>query len=131
MDTPLSRRGGTVMGHGRLILALGVVAFCGLAEAVNAQTFEYFTPGGSGMAYREGRYEAALVVDVRPLDAQILLDGRPIGTARELMAQAIPVSPGWHTVDFVADGHYSYRGRFAADQHSSASPFVVTLVPIR
>ena len=121
------------MGYGRLILilALGAVAVCGLAEAVNAQTFEYFAPGGSGLACREGRYEAELVVDVRPLGAQILLDGRPIGTARELMAQAIPVSPGWHTVDFVADGHYSYRGQFAADQHSSASPFVVTLVPIR
>ena len=121
------------MGHGKLILVLvvGIVALCGLAEGVSAQTFEYFTPGEGGIVYREGRYEAALIVDVRPLEAQILLDGRPIGTARELMAHAIPVSPGWHTVDFVADGHYSYRGRFAADQHSSASPFVVTLVPIR
>jgi CRISPR/Cas system-associated exonuclease Cas4 (RecB family) len=82
-------------------------------------------------AYRSSRFEAALVLEVLPLDAEVLLDGRPIGSARELVAQAVSVTPGWHTVAVGAPGYYAYIGRFVADQHSSANLFVVTLVPVR
>jgi len=112
-------------------LALSLAVLCALPAGASAQAFAYFDPGASGEAYRESRYQAALTLEVTPLEAQILLDGHPIGTARQLVAQAVPVSPGWHVVEVGAPGYYSYAGRFVADQHSSASLFVVSLVPIR
>ena len=117
-------------------LALALAFLCGLPGAVSAQSGGGMTPAGiSGdaatEAYRSSRYEAALVLEVLPLDAQILLDGYPIGTARELVAIAVPVRPGWHTVQVEAPGYYPHTGRFVSDQHSSANLFVVTLVPIR
>ncbi len=121
--------------YGRLTLVLGLVFLCALPGASNAQMSQMPTVSVSaeaaGQAYRESRFEAALTLEVLPLDAQVLLDGVPIGSGRELVAQAVAVTPGWHTVDVVAPGYYSYRGRFVADQHSSANGFVVTLPPLR
>jgi hypothetical protein len=122
--------------YSRLALVLGLAFPCALVPgAANAQMAQMPTvsvsAAAAGEAYRESRFQAALTVEVLPLDAQVLLDGRPIGTGRELVAQAIAVAPGWHTVEVAAPGHYSYAGRFVADQHSSANTFVVTLPPIR
>src|SRR5438094_475333 len=117
-------------------LALGLAFLCGLPGAVSAQSTAGMGPAGisgeaASEAYRSSRYEAALVLEVLPLDAQVLLDGYPIGTARELVAIAVPVGPGWHTVQVQALGYHPHIGRFVADQHSSANLFVVTLVPVR
>lgn len=120
-----------------LALALGVALVCALPGGASAQaSWPSFgatdvSAREAGESYRSSRFEAALTLEVLPPDAQILLDGRLIGTGRELVAVAVPVGPGWHTVEVGAPGHYSYIGRFVADQHSSANLFVVTLVPIR
>jgi hypothetical protein len=115
-------------------LTLGlVVVLCALPESGNAQgMFSVDVSAESaGIAYRSSRYEAALTVEILPLEAQVLLDGKPIGSGRDLVAVAVSVTPGWHTVEVGAPGYYPYSGRFVADQHSSANLFVVTLAPIR
>jgi hypothetical protein len=125
------------MNRNRFALAFGLVFLCALPGAVRAQmpsadvNATDVGAAAAGAAYQASRYEAALVLQVLPLDAQVLLDGKPIGTARELVAIAVPVTPGWHTVEVGAAGFYPYTGRFVADQHSSANGFVVTLVPVR
>jgi hypothetical protein len=116
-------------------LALGLAFLCSLPVAVSAQTPAVTVSSVSGEAateaYRSSRFQAALTLEVLPLEAQVLLDGSPIGTARELVAIAVPVGPGWHTVQVVATGYHPYTGQFVSDQHSDANLFVVTLVPIR
>lgn len=120
------------MTRNGLGLVLGLAFLCGLPGAVSAQSsFAVISGEAATEAYRSSRFEAALVLEVLPLDAQVLLDGYPIGTARELVAIAVPVQPGWHTVEVNAPGYYAHTGRFVADRHSSANLFVVTLVPIR
>jgi hypothetical protein len=114
------------------VLALVLVSLYGLPGGISAQAFAVdVSAEEAGAAYQESRYQAALTLEVLPLDAQVLLDGKPIGTGRELVAIAVPVTPGRHTVEVDAAGHYPYAGHFVADQHSSANLFVVTLVPIR
>ena len=122
--------------YSKITLALGLVFVCALLPgAGNAQMPQMravsISPEQAGAAYIASRYEATLILDVLPLDAQVLLDGHPIGTARQLVAIAVPVTPGWHTVEIGAAGFYPYAGTFVADQHSSANAFVVTLAPVR
>ena len=56
-----------------------------------------------------------LVVDALPLEAQVFLDGRPFGSAAQLMAHAFPLAPGRHTVGVVAPGFKPYSAQFVAD----------------
>jgi hypothetical protein len=60
-----------------------------------------------------------LIVDATPAEAQVYLDGRRLGAARELVALALPVSPGPHVVHVVAPGYRSSVQPFVA-----ASTFV-------
>jgi hypothetical protein len=114
----------------KLALVLVLAFLCALPVGVMAQMAT--GPGVAFDIYRASRFETALILDVRPLEAQILLDGRPIGTARELVAQALPINLGWHTLEIGAAGFYPHFVRFEAyDAHSSASQFTVTLVPVR
>jgi len=77
----------------------------------------------------QGRYETTLIVDVRPLEAQVRVDGRPLGSARELVAIAISVLPGPHTIEISAPGFHRYVGQFIADAGGAANQFTVTLPP--
>jgi hypothetical protein len=56
-----------------------------------------------------------LIVDATPHDAQVYLDGRRLGTAGELVALALPVAPGRHTVHVVAPGFRPAVSQFVAD----------------
>jgi PEGA domain-containing protein len=58
---------------------------------------------------------AYLIVDARPAEAQVLLDGSPVGTAGELVAHAMPLEPGEHAVEIAASGFRSYVAVFDAD----------------
>lgn len=66
-------------------------------------------PLGTGEA-NPGWYEdpATLIVDVAPHGAHVFLDGRPLGTAGQLVAQAVPIALGPHVLQVQAPG---YRGR--------------------
>jgi hypothetical protein len=136
-QTPPARGGGeTMIAYSRLTLALGVVSLCALLPGTgHAQMAQMpavdVSAEAAGATYRVARYQALLVLDVLPLEAQVLLDGHPVGTARQLVAIGLPVSPGWHTVEISAPGFLPYAGRFVGDQHSSATAFTVTLAPAR
>ena len=56
-----------------------------------------------------------LIVDARPLEAQVFLDGRPFGSAAQLMAHAFPLTPGRHIVWVVAPGFKPYSVQFIVD----------------
>jgi len=75
--------------------------------------------------------ETTLVVDVRPLEAEVLVDGRTMGSAGALVAQAISVTPGTHTIEIRAPGHRRYVNQFTTDSRSSINRFRIVLVPER
>jgi hypothetical protein len=56
-----------------------------------------------------------LIVDASPPDAQVYLDGRPLGAAGALVALALPVPHGTHTVHVVAPGYRPWARQFVAD----------------
>jgi PEGA domain len=79
--------------------------------------------GAAGAAERgpAWRDEApVLIVDATPAEAQVYLDGRRLGAAGDLVALALPVSPGRHVVHVVAPG---YR--------PSVQPFVASATFVR
>jgi hypothetical protein len=70
-----------------------------------------------------------VIVDVRPLDAEVFLDGKRLGTARELIAVGLPVEPGQHLLQIVHPGFKQFATRFSA--HPGAYPAIIraTLLP--
>jgi len=73
--------------------------------------------GTSGEPYPGAWYEdpATLIVDVAPHGARVFLDGRPLGTAGELVAQAVPVALGPHVLQVQAPGFRTRAFQFYAD----------------
>ena len=108
------------MKRTRCALILGLAILFALPAGAGAQA-----TNGAG----QHRSETTLIVDALPLQAQVLVDGRPIGLAGDLLARAISVLPGRHTLEINAPGFHRYVGHFTADPLGSASQFVVTLVP--
>jgi len=72
---------------------------------------------GSARGFGSTRFDSQsfLIVDAVPLDAEVFLDGRLLGSARELVARALPVAPGRHTIEIVSPRFRSYIARFATD----------------
>jgi len=56
-----------------------------------------------------------LIVDALPPEARVFLDGRPFGSAAQLMAHAFPLAPGRHIVWVVAPGFKPDSVTFVAD----------------
>jgi hypothetical protein len=50
-----------------------------------------------------------ITIDATPPDAYVYLDGRPLGSVREVAARAFYVTRGPHTVVIVAPGFQPYR----------------------
>jgi len=75
------------------------------------------------------RFETTLIVQALPLEALVLIDGRRLGTAQELNAVAIAVTPGPHVLHIMAPGFQTYTGWFVADSGSSVNEFRVALAP--
>jgi hypothetical protein len=108
--------------------ALVVMAFLG----VTTGTSQGQGVGTMGPVYAGYQvFETTLVVDARPLAAEILLDGRPLGSASELATRVISVEPGYHVLEVRAQGHHGYIGRFNASTQSTSNWFRVFLVPVR
>jgi PEGA domain len=72
--------------------------------------------------------ESLLVVDATPGSAQVYLDGRPLGTAGELLARALPLAPGGHVVAIVAPAYRPWVARVEPDPPYSTR-IRVALVP--
>jgi hypothetical protein len=91
--------------------------FSGSAAAVAGGVFAATALGfaAAGEAGRGRDEPALLIVDASPHDAQVYLDGRPLGAAGALVALALPVPHGVHTVHVVAPGHRPWARRFVAD----------------
>ena len=49
---------------------------------------------------------STLTIDVVPLDAEVRLDGVSLGTAHDLLSQALAVTPGKHVVEVGAPGFF-------------------------
>jgi hypothetical protein len=60
---------------------------------------------GDGVVYgTEQGTAGSLIVEARPLQAEVLLDGVPVGTAHDLTARPLYVQPGAHVLQFSAPG---------------------------
>ena len=77
-----------------LLGSLALVLASGSFSGVAADSYESTTIGES----------STLTIDVVPLYAEVRLDGVPIGTAHDLVSQAVPVTPGTHIVEIGAPG---------------------------
>ena len=70
-----------------------------------------------------------LIVDANPLDAQVFLDGRLLGTGSDLVARAFPLKPGRHAIEIVAPGFRPYVATFSVAPGSFPARFRVALSP--
>jgi hypothetical protein len=57
---------------------------------------------------------STLTVDVVPLEAEVRLNGVPLGTAHDLLSRAIPVLPGRHVLEVAAPGYLPARVNVSA-----------------
>ncbi len=57
---------------------------------------------------------ALLVVEATPADAQVYLDGGLLGTAGQLLTQAVKVSAGPHAIEIVLPGFRPFSAEFSA-----------------
>lgn len=89
----------------------------------------------SGASSREGFGSSGLsgptylIVDAHPLEAQVFLDGRLLGTASDLVARAFPLPPGKHAIEIVAPGFRPWTAQFAVAPGSFPARFRVALSP--
>ena len=90
------------------LLTLRQPAFTGMRGSV---------AGGRGFRVTRFESESFLIVDVTPRDAEVFVDNRLLGVARQLVARALRLPPGQHVVTIAAQGFRSYVARFVADQN--------------
>ena len=83
------------------------------AVAGAALVFGGWWASESGWGWRDD--PALLIVDATPANAWVYLDGRPLGSAGDLIARALPVAYGPHVIQIVAPGHQQWAERFIAD----------------
>jgi PEGA domain-containing protein len=133
-----------------LIIALVVLAAPGLAAA---GAFAFAAVGGRLVAVGSGSGAIAvgglgmamgasmsarslgtpipslLVVEAFPLDSEVTLDGKTVGTARERASYALDLAPGRHTITITAPGHKPLTARFVADPAGFMTKIRAVLVP--
>jgi PEGA domain-containing protein len=98
----------------------GAVAVGALGMAMGAST----SAGSLGTPI-----PSLLVVEAVPLDAEIMLDGKAVGTARERASYALDLAPGRHTIRLTAPGHKPLTGRFVADPGGYMTKIRAVLAP--
>ena len=133
-----------------LVIALVVLATPGLAAAGG---FAFAVVGGRLVAVGSGSGAVAvgalgmamgadmsarslgtpipslLVVEAVPLDAEVTLDGKAVGTARERASYALDLAPGRHTITITAPGHRPLTAGFVADPAGFMTKIRAVLVP--
>ena len=94
-------------------------SFSGADAAVAGGVFSAVAIGfrAAGNGYPGGWREdpATLIVDASPVQAWVFLDGRPLGTAGELVARGLPLSLGPHVIQVQAPGYCTRAWEFVAD----------------
>jgi len=110
-----------------LALAFGLACLLAAPGLTRAQDPDSTVTDLSGITSH--RFQNGVIVDVLPREAVIFIDGRPVGTGRELIARATPVTPGWHTLAISAAGFVPYVHHFFTERRDSYNDFVVVLVP--
>jgi hypothetical protein len=108
----------------RAALIIGTVA---LALIISAEPLAAYLTFGQP-SVRSG--PAFLIVDARPLDAQVFLDGKPLGTARDVMARALPVETGDHVLLIVHPGFRPFTVRFPSSPGAYPAIIRTTLIPV-
>lgn len=78
--------------------------------------------------YCEQPYGTLAVMEAYPGEAQFTLDGRPLGTSREVLAHGLTVRPGWHVIKMSAPGFRDYATRVWVDASGYATLFRARLV---
>jgi hypothetical protein len=103
----------TSTGHAALAVAAGALAVAAGSALEPA--------GLPGPTY--------LIVDATPSEAQVFLDGRLLGTAQQLVARALLLTPGSHAVEVVAPGYDPYVAQFTVAPGAFPIRFRVALSP--
>ena len=104
-----------VVGSGRGAVAVGAL---GMAMGADMSARSLGTP-----------IPSLLVVEAVPLDAEVTLDGRAVGTARERASYALDLAPGRHTIRITAVGHKPLTARFVADPGGFMTKIRAVLIP--
>ena len=104
-----------VVGSGSGAMAVGAL---GLAMGASMSARSLGTPISS-----------LLVVEALPLDAEVTLDGKTVGTARERASYALDLAPGRHTITITAPGHRPLTAGFVADPAGFMTKIRAVLVP--
>jgi hypothetical protein len=89
----------SIMSYRRLSLGMAaptlmLIALCGWWSPAAAQQVGY-DPSAS----------ASLTVTALPLEAEVRLDGMPLGSAHDLVARPVAMVPGGHVVEIWAPGY--------------------------
>jgi len=86
------------------LVCVGLLAApaCALAAA------DYFM-GHSVYGYSGYSLGGSLYINALPIDAEVQLDGVPIGSANDLAARPVETRPGVHTLTFQAAGYEPTR----------------------
>jgi hypothetical protein len=118
-------------GAGGFIFAVGgaglVAAGSGTGAAAVAGlalTLSHSEPG------RPWSPESSLfLVEAAPIDAQITLNGRAVGTGRERGSYPLRLPPGIHTITIEAPGHQPLTRRFVIDGSGFMAKLRAELAP--
>ncbi len=110
-------------GKGALVgSAVGAVAGLMVGKGIEGEEATGAAPSQDASAPLPSPYTPTLQLDVAPDDTEIIIDGRPVGLAREFYGPArFPVEAGPHFVEF------SWRG-FSVTQAIVAWPQTTVLV---
>lgn len=89
-------------------VATGALALGGLLVLSQSGHARRFEPAGR-------LDQGFVIIDATPPEAQVFVDGRLLGSARQLIARALLVPPGRHSVEIVSPGFRPYRTQASVD----------------
>jgi len=89
----------------RVLAVLSLVLLAAAVPASGALAADSYFMGHSVYGYSGYSQGGSLYINALPIDAQVQLDGVPIGFANDLEARPVETRPGIHTLTFEAPGY--------------------------